>query len=218
MDQMDGFVDAHTEEAADGVITRQEWRHYFDFVAEEDTNNPETSPACAKVLSALEYAEIYKRPTGAQQKKAVGDSRHLQRARSSRQAEVGSGEASQQQSANGAFFVHRRSRHRRPNPELRLLKNFQRPDEQFPPPRVPRKKKNVHHQTGGGSQSRPRGSHGADDGGGGGGGGVRIVRRRHKRKKLQRQHQGLSWGPPGDDDVGHQSSSSRGGFRGQVAI
>lgn len=75
MSQMDGFVDEKTEEAADGLITRQvrtanhaspiiyhqllllqfqEWRNYFSFAAEEDTGKPETSPACAKVLAALE--------------------------------------------------------------------------------------------------------------------------------------------------------------------
>ena len=203
MDQMDGFVDAHTEEAADGVITRQEWRHYFDFVAEEDTNNPETSPACAKVLSALEYAEIYKGPAGTHDlvnhQTKTGASKHLHRALSSRKTATESREPSQQ-SAH-VVVVHQRSRHRRPNPELRLLKNFLRPDEQLPPPRVPRKK--VHF---GSSESKPLSR--SD--------GVRIVRRRHKRKKLHRQHQGLLWGPSnGSNQLG---STSGGGGRGQVAI
>jgi len=60
MEQMDGFIGDNKEEAADGIITPQEWRNYFHFVAEEDTGKPETSPACAKTLSALEYAELYK--------------------------------------------------------------------------------------------------------------------------------------------------------------
>jgi hypothetical protein len=48
---MDGFVAPNKEEAADGFITLQEFRHFFNFVAEEDTGRPETSPVRLWFLS-----------------------------------------------------------------------------------------------------------------------------------------------------------------------
>jgi len=48
MDLIDGYT-AEGEEQPNGYITLNEWQEYFRYVAEDDTRDPETSPAACKV-------------------------------------------------------------------------------------------------------------------------------------------------------------------------
>jgi len=43
------------EQEPDGIITLEEFQHYFRFIAKDDTGNAETSPLACKALLALEY-------------------------------------------------------------------------------------------------------------------------------------------------------------------
>ena len=67
---MDGFYRRQVKatDSKDGVLTANEFRHFFKCAAEFDTNDPETSPLAAKALSALEYAP---RATHRDRKKCV---------------------------------------------------------------------------------------------------------------------------------------------------
>jgi len=65
--KMDGFIDANTDEAPDGLLTIQEWHEYFRYMSEADTGVPETSASACKALSAIEYAKVV-HSTGHQQK------------------------------------------------------------------------------------------------------------------------------------------------------
>lgn len=40
-----------------GLISLEEWHEFFQTLSEQDTYMPSTSQACAKALSAMEYAE-----------------------------------------------------------------------------------------------------------------------------------------------------------------
>lgn len=71
MDQMDGFEPEEKDTDPDGFITLSEWHEFFNFCAEDDTNDATTSPAAAKALAALEYAQNTGATTSAQKPQKI---------------------------------------------------------------------------------------------------------------------------------------------------